>query len=275
MSVRGVPAPQIYRPAVYWEDRARRFAADGDGLAAVCAYGMPGFYNRAIHLTQRLALARWLRVPPATRVLDVGCGVGRWSRLLAARGADVTGIDLSATMIGEATRRAAAAGLSGRCRFLVEDLAQLNLGQQFDLVLGVTVLQHMLDPAAVRAALQRMTAHLAPGGRLVLLEAAPTDVVRDCDSTVFQARPRSAYLTLIGECGLQVQAITGVDPAPFRTRLLPHLPRLPRPVSMAALAFATALSAPIDGLFGRLAVNRSWHVVFVLERSSAQVALCA
>ena len=241
MSVRGVRAPQVYRPGVYWDDRARRFAAEGDGLAAVCAYGMPGFYNRAIHLTQRLALSRWLRVRPGTRVLDVGCGVGRWSRLLASRGAEVTGIDLSATMIGEARRRAAAAGLSGRCRFLVQDSAQLNIGGQFDLVLAVTVLQHMLDPESVRSALQRMAAHLAPGGRMVLLEAAPTYVARDCDSTVFQARHRGAYLQLFGECGLRVQAITGVDPAPFRPRLLPHLPRLPRPVSMTALALATAL----------------------------------
>lgn len=275
MSVRGVRAPQVYRPGVYWEDRARRFAAEGDGLAAVCAYGMPGFYNRAIHLTQRLALSRWLRVRPGTRVLDVGCGVGRWSRLLASRGAEVTGIDLSATMIDEARRRAAAAGLSGRCRFLVQDSAQLNIDGQFDLVLGVTVLQHMLDTESVRSALQRMSGHLAPEGRMVLLEAAPTYVARDCDSTVFQARHRSAYLRLFGECGLRVQTITGVDPAPFRTRLLPHLPRLPRPVSMTALALATALSAPIDGLFGRLAVERSWHAVFVLEGSGAGAALCA
>ena len=34
MTVRGVPAPQLYSPSVYWEDRARRFAAEGDGLAA-------------------------------------------------------------------------------------------------------------------------------------------------------------------------------------------------------------------------------------------------
>jgi len=151
----------------------------------------------------------------------------------------------------------------------------LQLGEQFDLVLGVTVLQHMLDPAAVCAALQRMAAHLAPGGRMVLLEAAPSRVAPDCDSTVFRARQRSAYLALFHVCGLRVQAITGVDPAPFRTRLLPHLPRLPRPVSMAALALATALSTPVDALFGRLAVERSWHAVFVLERSGTQAALCA
>jgi SAM-dependent methyltransferase len=267
MSTRGIPAPELYHHSVYWEDRARRFAAEGDGLAAVCAYGMPGFYNRAIHFTQRLALAPWLRVDAGTRVLDVGCGVGRWSRLLAARGAEVTGVDLSPTMIGEARRRAAAAGLEGRCRFLVQDSAALDAGGPFDLVLGVTVLQHILDPHALRAAVERIARHVAPAGRIVLLEAAPTAFANHCDSTVFEARQRDVYLRLFADCGLQLRGITGVDAAPFRTLLLPHLPRLPRHLAIAALAGATALSLPIDALFGRLAVERSWHAVFLLQSS--------
>ena len=54
MTVRGIPAPQLYQPSAYWEERARRFAAEGAGLAAVCSYGMPEFYNRVIDLEQRL-----------------------------------------------------------------------------------------------------------------------------------------------------------------------------------------------------------------------------
>jgi 2-polyprenyl-3-methyl-5-hydroxy-6-metoxy-1,4-benzoquinol methylase len=267
MTARGVPAPEFYRPSVYWEERARRFAAEGDGLAAVCSYGMPAFYNRAIHFTQALALAPWLKVDPGMRVLDVGCGIGRWSRLLAARGAEVTGVDLSPTMIDEARRRTAAAGLAERCRFLVQDSAALHAGGPFDLVLGVTVLQHILDPRALRAALSRIARHCAPGGRIVLLEAAPTSCAQQCDSTVFEARRRDVYLQLFADCGLVLRAITGVDPAPFRTLLLPHLPRLPRPLAVGALALATALSLPIDALFGRRAVARSWHAVFVLASS--------
>lgn len=268
MTARGVPAPEFYRPSVYWEERARRFATEGDGLAAVCAYGMPGFYNRAIHFTQRLALAPWLRIAPATRVLDVGCGVGRWSRLLAARGAYVTGVDLSPTMIGEARRRAEAAGLAPRCRFIVQDSTVLEAGGSFDLVLGVTVLQHILDAQALRAAVERIARHVTPQGRIVLLEAAPTHLADHCDSTVFKARQRDVYLRLFDDCGLRVRAITGVDAAPFRTRLLPHLPRLSRPLAITALAAATALSLPVDALFGRIAVARSWHAVFVLESAS-------
>src|SRR5215475_7226163 len=120
MTVRGIPAPQLYQPSVYWEDRAQRFAGEGAGLAAVCAYGMPEFYNRTIQLEQRLALRQWLHVKPGARVLDVGCGVGRWSRLLAARGAHVTGVDLSPTMIDQARRRAVIEGVAERCDFRVQ-----------------------------------------------------------------------------------------------------------------------------------------------------------
>ena len=267
MILNGIPAPESYRPATYWEDRARRFAGEGDGLAAVCSYGMPAFYNRVIHFCQRLALDPWLRIRPGTRALDVGCGVGRWSRLLASRGAFVTGVDLSPTMIAQSKLRTAEAGLSNRCRFLVQDSAALDVGGPFDLVLGVTVLQHILDPVALRAAVERMAAQLSGAGRMVLLEAAPTYAAPSCDTTVFRARQRREYLQLFSECGLRVQTITGVDPAPFKTWLLPHFRKLPRPVSLATLALATGLSAPIDAVFGRVVVERSWHAVFVLERA--------
>jgi len=266
MTVRGVPAPRLYDPRQYWEDRAQRFAAEGDGLAAVCSYGMPDFYNRVIDLCQRLALDPWLNVRPGTRVLDVGCGVGRWSRLLASRGARVTGVDISPTMIAQARCRAAQQRVLRKCRFLVQDSAALDVGEQFDLVLGVTVLQHILDPEALRSALLRMSDHLTDGGRIVLLEAAPTRATGDCDSTIFRARNRNDYLRLFSECGLCVRAVSGVDPAPFKMMLLPYLPRLPPRVSLFAVAVATALSLPIDALFGRRAVGRSWHAVFVLER---------
>jgi SAM-dependent methyltransferase len=268
-NTRGTPAPQHYRPGEYWEDRARRFAHQGDGLAAVCAYGMPEFYNRAIDLAQRLALEPWLRLRPGTRVLDVGCGVGRWSCQLAARGAWVTGVDLSPTMIDRAEQRALAAGVAHRCKFQVQDLPALDLGEKFDLVLGVTVLQHILEAGALRAALRAMAAHLEPGGRMILLEAAPASMTGRCDSTVFRARQRDAYLELFRACNLEPRSIGGVDPAPFRRHLLPHVRKLPALLSLGLLALATALSIPIDALFGRRAVARSWHAVFVLEQKKS------
>jgi 2-polyprenyl-3-methyl-5-hydroxy-6-metoxy-1,4-benzoquinol methylase len=265
MSVRGIPAPRLYAPSVYWEDRARRFAREGHGLAAVCSYGMPEFYNQAIHLEQRLALRPWLNLAPGSRVLDVGCGVARWSRQLAKRGAVVTGVDLSPTMIAEAQRRAHSDGVERRCQFQVQDLSELELGSQFDAVLAVTVLQHILDKTRLRAAVTAMARHLAPGGRMVVLEAAPDRDVNSCDTSVFRARHREEYLDLFRECGLRLRTLTGVDPAPFRTRLLPHIRQLSPRLTGPLLALATGLSIPVNALFGRRALRRSWHAVFVLD----------
>jgi 2-polyprenyl-3-methyl-5-hydroxy-6-metoxy-1,4-benzoquinol methylase len=253
--------------AAYWEERASRYAIQGDGLAAVCSYGMPAFYNRLIDGCQRLALGRWLNVRPGARVLDVGCGVGRWSCRLAARGASVTGVDLSPTMILQAGRRAAAQGVGARCRFVAQNLATLELDERFDLILGVTVLQHILEPEALRAAVQRLASHLAAGGTLILLEAAPERTVTRCDSPVFRARQRAEYRRLFEACGLTLQAVTGVDPAPFKSWVLPCLTRIPRALRAPALAAVTFLSVPIDLPFGRIAVRHSWHAVFVLRRA--------
>ena len=82
----------------------------------------------------------------------------------------------------------------------------------------------------IRGALERMVAHLHPEGRMVLLEAAPVHSTGRCNSSVFTARERGAYLELFAQCGLKVRSISGVDPAPFRPWLLPHLVRLPRPL---------------------------------------------
>ncbi len=50
-----------------------------------------------------------LRLTPASKLLDVGCGSGLFSSLAAKTGADVTGIDATQTLIDEAGKRGSAA----------------------------------------------------------------------------------------------------------------------------------------------------------------------
>ena len=250
--------------AEYWERRAVRFAGEGEGLPAVCSFGMPEFYNRAIDLTQSRALSPWLRRCTPGSILDLGCGVGRWSRRLAVRGAHVTGVDLSPTMVMEARRRTALDGLDDRCRFRVGNLPQLDLPEQFDTIWCVTVLQHILDGNDLRAAVGAMARHLRPGGRVVLLEVAPTGRSVRCDTSIFRARTEEDYRAVFAECRLRCEAVEGVDPSRLRVALLPHYKSLAPPIAKAALAVTTAVTLPVDLAFGRYLVSASWHKVFVL-----------
>jgi ubiquinone/menaquinone biosynthesis C-methylase UbiE len=266
-----VSPQRVAEPVRYWEMRASQFARKGAGLAAVCSYGMPGFYNRAIAFEQRRALSPWLRrkvrsaeVEPRATALDVGCGVGRWSVQLARAGYRVIGLDLSSNMIAQARERAVS--LDVDCEFATADAVRFELRERFDLILCVTVLQHILDPYAAHQAVVRLAAHLAPGGRVVLLEAAPSRECRRCDSTVFTARPVDWYLSALRSAGLRIVTTRGVDPMPLRVWLLPHYRRLPRLVRLAALALVTGISLPFDIVLARFATALSWHKVIVATR---------
>ena len=79
------------------------------------------------------------------RVLDVGCGDGLNSVLLALMGAHVTGVDISPKSIEMAQRRAAENGVSDRTRFICSPIETANLPEQyFDIIWGDSVLHHLL-----------------------------------------------------------------------------------------------------------------------------------
>lgn len=93
------------------------------------------------------------------RVLDLGCGTGAHSALLAERGYNVTGVDRSEDMLRQARLRTASA------RFERADITDVDLGETFDaVVIMFAVLGYLTSNAAVRSALQVARRHLRPGG---------------------------------------------------------------------------------------------------------------
>ena len=111
------------------------------------------------------------------------------------------------------------------------------------------------------------SAHLAPGGRIVLLEAAPAWSDARCNTSVFTARDERTFHEAFARAGLGCTAIHGIDPLPLKTRFLPLYGRLPRPLALLGLAAITAVSLPYDLLFGGRQPQRSWHKLFVLTRT--------
>jgi SAM-dependent methyltransferase len=87
-------------------------------------------------MRRRAALVReWgTRLLPGDRVLELGCGDGALSCMLASEGFDVTGVDISEGMIEEARRRAERE--SSAARFEVADSDALKAAEPFDAVVS-------------------------------------------------------------------------------------------------------------------------------------------
>jgi len=94
-------------------------------------------------------------------VLDAGCGTGRVARELARRGVDVVGIDIDEDMLATARRKAPE--VTWRCA----DLATVELGRTFDVVLLAGNVMIFLAPGSEGAVLNNLARHLAPGGRVI------------------------------------------------------------------------------------------------------------
>ena len=83
------------------------------------------------------------------RVLDVGCGGGILAEAMAARGADVTGIDLSEKPLGVARLHLYESGQKVDYRQVAaEDLAR-EMPSAFDAVTCMEMLEHVPDPSSI------------------------------------------------------------------------------------------------------------------------------
>ncbi len=95
-----------------------------------------------------------------SNALDVGCGEGRFCRMLKARGVATTGVDPTRALIAEARRR------DPEGVYLEAGAEALPFADgAFDLVVGYLALIDIVD---VPAAIAEMARGLAPGGRLLI-----------------------------------------------------------------------------------------------------------
>ncbi|WP_369140166.1 class I SAM-dependent methyltransferase [Modestobacter versicolor] len=98
-------------------------------------------------------------LPRGSRVLDAGCGPGRVGAWLADAGHTVVGVD------GDPVLIAAAEADHPGPRWLVGDLAELDLAERFDAIVCAGNVMAFLAAGTRQEVLRRFRTHLAPGGR--------------------------------------------------------------------------------------------------------------
>ena len=146
---------QHFQSSRYWDEQAASFDDEPDH----------GLRDPAARRAWTEQLVKWLP-PGRASILDVGCGTGSLSLIMAGLGHQVTGIDWSPAMVARAEAKATAAGLE--IDFKVGDAADPQLfPRQFNAILCRHVLWALPEPARV---LRRWVDLLAPAGRLILIE---------------------------------------------------------------------------------------------------------
>ena len=153
------------RPAPNAGNADRAELAKFDALAG--RFWDPHGDFRPLHLLNpvRLQFIAARATLAGARVLDVGCGGGLLTEVLARAGAEVTGIDMAPGMIEVARLHAAESALRIDYRMAAaEDVAHAT-AEAFDIVTCMEMLEHVPDPAAMTATLARL---LRPGGALFI-----------------------------------------------------------------------------------------------------------
>lgn len=139
----------------YWDREASTFDNEADH----------GLHDPVVRSAWRDLLLSALPPSPAS-LLDMGCGTGTLSILLAELGYKVTGLDFSPAMITRAMAKAGDAGLD--ISFQLGDAADPPINsERFDAVVGRHLLWALPDPTL---ALQRWANLLLPQGRMLLIE---------------------------------------------------------------------------------------------------------
>src|SRR5436305_6222149 len=137
------------------------------------------------------------------RILDAGCGNGRYSKFLlrwADPDAFIAGFDLSQRMLTRARRRLD----STRVLHVAADLTKLPFASAFfDAVVCGYVLEHLPDPRPGLSELARVT---RPGGKILLLATEDTFTGSMC-SRMWHCRTynRRELERVCRECGLRWQ----------------------------------------------------------------------
>jgi len=111
-----------------------------------------------------------VKIKPGMKVLDLGCGEGRFAEMLENRGIKYVGVDFSKELIARARNM----NIKGDVRFLVEPAQEFVSDERFDLIFLFGLIPYMNDED-IRKLSRNCRTMLKKGGRLVLRDVILED----------------------------------------------------------------------------------------------------
>lgn len=141
-------------------------------LAEQMAYYRAGAAQYDRPYTEREDLRKLLTVvddlPVAGHVLELACGTGQWTPMLAARARSVTAVDAAAEVLALARTRAT----SPSVQFVQADVFEWRPRRRYDTVFFAFWLSHV-PPARLPGFWNTVAAALAPGGKAIFIDDGP------------------------------------------------------------------------------------------------------
>ena len=135
-------------------------------------------------------------VQPRT-VVDLACGTGSVTKILAQKGYDVTGVDMSEEMLTQAFQKVQ--GMDHPPRFICRKLQELYLPKAVDLaVCALDSLDYITDPADCAEAIRRTYKALNPGG-IFIFDVNTPEKLQAMDDQVFLDEDDDVYCIWRGE----------------------------------------------------------------------------
>ncbi|MGW4820585.1 class I SAM-dependent methyltransferase [Streptomyces sp. NPDC004227] len=113
-------------------------------------------------------------LPIAGDVLELACGTGQWTSVLAARARSVTAVDAAAEVLDIARTRVA----SDNVRFVQADLFEWQPPRRYDTVFFAFWLSHV-PPTRLPDFWSFVAAALAPGGRAIFIDDGPAGAAEE------------------------------------------------------------------------------------------------
>ena len=136
------------------------------------------------------------KLEPRTAV-DLACGTGSVTLLLAEKGLQVTGVDMSEEMLCVAAQKAE--NTENRPMFVCQKLQQLHLPKGVDLaVCALDSMDYITNPADCREAIRRVYKALNPGGCFIFDVNTP-EKLQAMDGQVFLDEDEDVYCVWRGE----------------------------------------------------------------------------